>query len=296
MSSMYPNIAISNDVYPEHLGIEFCEIYKDVYEQRKSYPKGSTENAMLKLALNGVYGDSNNEYSPFYDPMYTMKITINGQLSLCLLAEYLMEIPEMKIVQVNTDGITIAYPHEYEDLYMQICKKWQDRVKLELEYADYSKMIIRDVNNYLAIYTNGKIKRKGAYQYEGLGWHQNQSALVIPMAAEAKMLHGTDIMEFLMQHKNKYDFLLRTKVPRSSKLVLRYEDRDVEQQNICRYYPCLSGGKLIKIMPPLPDKDELREMSIDSDWNVKICNKIEDFTWDVDYAYYLSEASKLVIE
>jgi hypothetical protein len=67
VSSMYPNIAISNRVYPEHLTSKFCDIYQDVYEQRKSYPKTSAENAMLKLALNGVYGDSNNKYSPFYD-------------------------------------------------------------------------------------------------------------------------------------------------------------------------------------------------------------------------------------
>ena len=31
------------------------------------------------------------------------------------------------------------------------------------------------------------------------------------------------------------------------------------------------------------------------DWNVKVCNNIVDFDWDVDYDYYISEASKLVI-
>ena len=56
--------------------------HEDVYNQRKSFAKGTAENAMLKLALNSVYGDSNNKYSVFYDPKYTMNITINGQLSL----------------------------------------------------------------------------------------------------------------------------------------------------------------------------------------------------------------------
>jgi len=89
VSSMYPNIAIQNRFYPEHLGVTFCNIYKDLYEQRKSHAKGTTENAMLKLALNGVYGDSNNKFSVFYDPKFTMSITLNGQLLLCLLAETL---------------------------------------------------------------------------------------------------------------------------------------------------------------------------------------------------------------
>ena len=81
VSSMYPNIAISNKIYPEHLSEMFCVIYQDMYEQRKSYAKGTAENAMLKLALNGTYGKSNDKYSVFYDPKFTMSITINGQLS-----------------------------------------------------------------------------------------------------------------------------------------------------------------------------------------------------------------------
>lgn len=297
VSSMYPNIAIANSVYPEHLSKKFCEIYKDVYEQRKSYGKKTAENAMLKLALNGVYGDSNNQYSPFFDPMYTMKITINGQLSLCLLAEKLLEIDGLKLIQVNTDGVTVALKRDTRAQYDKICDDWQNQVGLQLEYAEYDKMFIRDVNNYIAVYTDGKTKNKGAYEYKDLGWHKNHSSLVIPMAAEAHMLHGTDIREFIMNHTEKFDFMLRTKVPRNSRLVLVMEDgTEVQQQNICRYYPCKSGGKLVKIMPPLEGKDEERRLSIDAEWNVAPCNDIDDFKGDIDYDYYVAEAEKLVIK
>lgn len=297
VSSMYPNIAIANRVFPEHLTDRFCDIYKDVYEQRKSYPKTSAENAMLKLALNGVYGDSNNQYSPFYDPQYTMSITINGQLSLCLLAEKLLTIEGLSLVQVNTDGVTVLCPRNMMDKYNAICEAWQQQVGLQLEYASYSKMIIRDVNNYLAFYTDGKVKRKGSYQYEGLGWHQNQGGLVIPMAAEAKMIYGTDIKDFVQNHKDMYNFMLRTKVPRNSKLMLVMEDgTEIQQQNICRYYACKDGGKLVKIMPALVEGGEDRRLSIDSSWNVKTCNNIKDFGNDIDYDYYIAEAEKLVVQ
>lgn len=299
VSSMYPNIAISNRVYPEHLGDSFCDIYQDVYEQRKSYAKGTAENAMLKLALNSVYGDSNNQYSVFYDPMYTMKITINGQLSLLLLAEKLLEIQGLKLVQLNTDGLTVALLRETEEEYLKVCSDWEKQVGLQLEYVDYSKMYIRDVNNYIAVYTNGKVKRKGAYQYEDLGWHQNQSALVIPMAAEAAMLHGKDIKEFITEYFNEdtmFDFLLRTKVDRSSRLVLNFEDgSDVEQQRICRYYPSMSGGKLVKIMKPLEEGGEYRRLGIDTAWTVKTCNNMQDFEGDINFDYYVTEAEKLLI-
>lgn len=299
-SSMYPNIAISNRVYPEHLTEKFCDIYEDVYNQRKSFAKGTAENAMLKLALNSVYGDSNNKYSVFYDPKYTMNITINGQLSLCLLAEKLLTIEGLKIIQVNTDGVTVAVPIGRETEYYNICDEWQKQVGLQLEYAEYSKMYIRDVNSYIAVYTNGKIKRKGAYQYEDLGWHQNHSALVIPKAAEAAMLHGKDITEFVLEHSknpdNKWDFMLRTKVPRSSKLVLVKDDEETVLQNICRYYPCKDGGKLVKIMPPLEEGGELRRMGIDTSWNVIPCNNIDNFDIDkIDIDYYVEEATKLLI-
>jgi hypothetical protein len=301
VSSMYPNIAISNRIYPEHLGEKFCDIYQDMYEQRKSYAKNTAENAMLKLALNGTYGKSNDKYSVFYDPKFTMSITINGQLSLLMLADRLLQIEGLKLVQLNTDGLTVAMLRSTEEQYKEICAQWQSDVKLELEFVDYSKMIIRDVNNYIAVYTNGKTKRKGAYQYEGLGWHQNQSALVIPMAAEASMTTGVDVREFIKQHfeaGNIFDFMLRTKVPRSSKLVLEFEDgRVLAQQRICRYYPCVSGGKLIKLMPALPDSEDRsdRRLGIDTAWNVKTCNNMQDFEGDIDFEYYVQEAEKLVI-
>lgn len=296
VASMYPNIAIANNVYPLHLTKKFCEIYKDVYEQRKSFPKGSAENGVMKLALNGVYGDSNNQFSPFYDPAYTMKITINGQLSLCLLAEKLLEIEGLKIAQVNTDGITVAMRRDTEEEYKAVCEAWQKQVGLELEYADYSAMWIRDVNNYIAQYTNGKLKNKGAYEYKDLAWHKNASCLVVPMAAEANMVYGKDIKEFIMEHQEKFDFMLRTKVPRSSRLVLVHEDgSEVEQQNICRYYPSKNGGKLVKIMPPLEEGGEERRLGIDTDWNVKTCNNMLDFAGDIDYDYYIAEVEKLLI-
>jgi len=72
VKSYYPNMAIANQIYPEHLGKTFCKVYADLYEQRTQQPKGSAANAALKLALNGVYGDSNNEFSPLLDPAWSV--------------------------------------------------------------------------------------------------------------------------------------------------------------------------------------------------------------------------------
>lgn len=296
VSSYYPNLAIKNRIYPEHLGEKFCDVYEDVYNQRKKYPKGTPENAVMKLALNGTYGASNDKFSPFYDPQFTMAVTINGQLSLCMLAEKLIELGNLDIIQINTDGLTFKTLRENFDKSQEVCRNWESVTKLELEGADYSRMFIANVNHYIAQYTNGKLKRKGAYEYEDLDWHQNHSALVIKMAAEYCLVNGGDIEYFIRNHKDKYDFMLRTKVPRSSSLVLEKDDDEILLQNICRYYISKGGGKLIKVMPPLEGKEEKgeRRISIDKDWLVKVCNDINDYDGDIDYDYYISEANKLV--
>lgn len=152
VTSYYPSLAISNGIYPKHLGPEFCAIYKRLKDQRLLYKKGTPENAALKLALNGVYGDSNNKYSPFYDPQYTMAITINGQLQLCMLAESLMRIGRLEMIQANTDGITVRIDRDREWELEGACVEWQRVTGLELEACRYSKFFARDVNNYLAVY------------------------------------------------------------------------------------------------------------------------------------------------
>src|SRR6185437_14523002 len=94
----------------------------------------------------------------------------------------------------------------------------------------------------------------------------------------------------------KFDFMLRTKVPRSSLLVIiDAEGNETLQQNICRYYPCKTSGKLVKIMPPTEEGGEERRFGIDIDWNLKTCNNIEDFVGDIDYDYFVQEAEKLIL-
>lgn len=255
VSSYYPWLAIANRLFPEHLGAIFCDIYLALSKERKLHKKGSVLNAILKLALNGVYGESGNKYGSFFDLKYLLSITINGQLLLCMLAEQLLFIRTLEIIQVNTDGITVYVDPSELPKVREIMKWWMSFTKLELEEAFYSKMCIRDVNNYFALKTDGKIaKRKGAYSWErgqniGVGqlaWHMDHSALIVPMAAEEHILRGTDIATFIHNHKDIFDFCIRAKVPRSTVLMLH--DGEV-LQNTIRYYVSTDGQGLKKIMP-----------------------------------------------
>jgi len=298
VASYYPNMAISNRISPAHLGSVFCDVYANLYKMRKEQPKGSAANAALKLALNGVYGDSNNEFSPLYDPQYTMSITIGGQLSLCMLIEKLIDECNAEILMVNTDGFEFFVDVDKEHKVKSIVEEWEKITGLQMEGDDYSLMFINNVNNYISVTPAGKVKLKGLYEFadfDRLGWNKNHSAMVIAKAVKAQLVDGIDYEEFIRLHDDKFDFMLRTKVPRSSRLVLVNENgEEVQQQNICRYYPCKQGGKLVKIMPALEEHGEERRIGIDTDWNVKTCNNILDFANDIDYNYYIQEAKKLI--
>jgi hypothetical protein len=296
VTSYYPNLAITNGFHPAHLGKDFVSIYKFLFEQRKSYPKKSAESAMLKLALNGVYGDSNNQFSVFYDPLFTMSITLNGQLLLCLLAEGLMHIEGLRLIQVNTDGLTVRVPRTHKVLVDLARMAWQERTGLNLEEAVYKAMMVRDVNNYIGVFENGSTKRKGAYEYN-MGWHQNAGGLVIAKVAEKVLVEGAPIRQTVEQWPDIMDFMLRTKVPRSSHLGIERDGVTSQLQNTTRYYIAKGGGRLFKWMPPLAKKPgEWRKIGVESGWGVQPCNDIKDAgKLPVDFDYYVQEVEKLCL-
>jgi len=298
VASFYPNLSIKNNISPAHLGSTFCKVYSHLYDMRKSTPKGSAMNAALKLSLNSSYGDSGNEYSPLYDPQYTMSITCSGQMLLTMLIESIIEATDSKILMANTDGFELITNRKDIDLVNSLVKEWEELTSLTMEGDTYESMFINNVNNYISKTHSGKVKLKGAYEYNDFtkhGWHKNHSSMVIAKAVEAYFINDVDSEEFIRLHRDKYDFLLRTKVPRSSSLVLVVDGVDVEQQNICRYYPSKDGGKLVKLMPPLEGDTDVRRLGIDTDYDVKICNDIKNFNWkDVNYSYYINEAQKLI--
>lgn len=54
------------------------------------------------------------------------------------------------------------YRKEDRDMIIAICEEWCKRTRFELEYDEYTKVIQRDVNNYIIVDKDGGVKRKGA--------------------------------------------------------------------------------------------------------------------------------------
>jgi hypothetical protein len=150
--SFYPRISIANKVFPAHLGIGWCDAMAYMFNERMVLGKQTAMGKAYKLGLNGSYGKSNDKYSPFYDPQYTMAITVNGQFIISMLCELLMtHIPDFKLIFVNTDGICCRIPRYYEKYLHELCE-WSDKqTGLTLEFQNYKMLAVKDVNNYIGV-------------------------------------------------------------------------------------------------------------------------------------------------
>lgn len=256
----------------------------------------------LKLSANTVYGKSNSEYSFLYDPLYTLKTTLAGQLSLCMLAEQLVDrIPDIIVLQINTDGITCKFNKQYNDLYDTICKEWEVTTKLNLEHVYYSKMIIRDVNNYISVYTDGKLKLKGAFEIDKMvgsepAYHKDNSFKIVPIALSKYFVDDIPVEMTITAHKNMYDFCGRYKASRGWGSEIHYikdSKHIIEKlQPTNRYYISNKGVKYFKV------HDDGRKEEIEVNHYVTIFNnyieleKMSDY--DINYNYYIQECYKII--
>jgi len=292
--SYYPNLAIKNKWAPAHLPkAEFCEIYEWFFEERKKLPKSDPKNYVFKIILNSTFGLSIDENSFLYDPQFGMQITINGQLSLMMLYEMISEgIPGSVPLMQNTDGVEFMVPAEYKDKYLQICKEWEDITKLSLEHDEYKKMVIGDVNNYIAINTAGKAKRKGRFEYDNLPLHKNKSHLIIPKALYAYFIEDKLPEQFLQENKNIFDYCAGVKIKGDwefQQVCVRNGEigRQVLQKTL-RYYISKKGCKIYKV-----NKTDAREIQLESGkWMQELFNLYEEKPWadyEIDESYYLDK-------
>ena len=303
VTSFYPNLAIRNGFHPQHLPKkDFCELYEWFFEERKKIPKSDPKNYVYKIILNSTYGLTGDENSFLYDPKMTMQITVNGQLLLTMLYEMLtIAIPEAIPLMQNTDGLEMIIPNNKIETYMQVCKEWEALTQLQLEHDEYSKMIIRDVNNYIAVHKNGKVKCKGAFEWEDLHkkkvavFHKNKSFLIIPKAIYAYFVNGIKPEDFIEVNNNIFDYCAGVK----SKGGWYYEARSVENgevvckklQKIVRYYISNSGSKLVKCNP------DGREIQVEAGiWMQNVVNNLDATipfnSYDINKKYYLDSIYK----
>lgn len=270
----------------------------------KHKPKGQQDFPIIegyKLMLNGAYGKSNEETSFLYDPLYTFKTTIAGQIFICMWSERMIEAcPEIKFLQTNTDGQTVLIPRDKVEALRQVNQQLTKETSLVIEEVEYSKMIIRDVNNYLSVYSdstkeNPHIKMKGDFEVDK-EYHKDPSMRIVPLAVKEYFVNNIPIEETIRNHTDIFDFCLRLKLNSKTKGIFKhfndkFEIVDSPLQRTTRYYISsgLKSGSLIKDFG-----DKISGINIG--FQAVLFNKFEKKNikdYNINYSFYIQEANKL---
>ena len=168
VTSYYPSLMLVYDFLTRNSS--HPEKYREIYDTRVALKKAGKkkEQAPYKIVLNGTYGISKDPTSQAYDPRQANNICINGQLLLIDLIEKLEEVKGFELIQSNTDGLIIKIP-DTDEAFAQtddICYEWEQRTGMGLGFDIITEIWQKDVNNYVFVFENGKIERKGSYVQE----------------------------------------------------------------------------------------------------------------------------------
>ena len=170
VASYYPNIIMKCGLIPKlgaGKGERFLDEYQHIYKERmKAKRAGDKKKAnTLKIVLNGVFGKLGSLYCSFYSPDLMLATTLTGQLNLMILIYELTKIKGVEVYSANTDGILVKHGPANRDKVLKVFSSNARKTGFEYEETPYRKYAAKDVNNYIAITTDGKPKRKGEYGF-----------------------------------------------------------------------------------------------------------------------------------
>ncbi len=281
-ASFYPSIILECGFIPLSLGQRFVDEYRQIYQRRLAAKKSGDKvtNETLKISLNGTFGKLASKYSVLYSPDLMLAVTLTGQFTLLMLIEWL-EHAGAATLSANTDGIAIRYKKEQQAEIEAIVSRFSALSKFEFEYTPYRALAMKDVNNYIAVKPDRKVKVKGIYA--PLSLKKNPTAQVASDAVCKWLSNGVEFNETIRNAPFK-DFISARNVTGGGqqngvflgKVVRWYQSRNAELD--IRY---ISNNNKV------PKSDGARACMV-------LHSKTEH-PEDLDYSWYEKEAIKIAI-
>ena len=311
VASLYPSMLIEYEFYPKHLGKEFLEVYKQIKDERieAKHNGDKVKNETLKLALNGLSGNLQNEHNFCYSPFAVMQIRINGQLLLLMLAEKLTQIG-CRIVQANTDGLFVLLKKDAYSKVNSICREWEQLTKLTLEEDRFKAMYQYAINDYFAITEDNRVKEKGMF-ITTVKLGKGLTPKIIPKAVISFFKDGISVEDTIKNCTDIRDFLMSEKTGKQ----WHVEYMNEEQQRTNRFYASTNGGYLWKWKDTGHKEGEIitytepyvgehkykasarQYQNMLTASGVTLLNKFDDKPIEerkINYRYYIIEAYKII--
>lgn len=296
VESLYPSIKIQYNLISR--SAKDKEIYAKTKLERIKFKKLKMKDDDManKLVINIAFGATLLSSNPLYDERNGRSICVNGQLLMTdLLFHYLEKVKTLKFINYNTDGIMLSVDrYELNKLY-QINEEWEKRTRLKLEETKIKKVIQKDVNNYIIIEENGKLKTKGSYLKMGVNkagsWSINNDIIIVKEALLKYFTEGKPYADTINECNDPFKFQMIAKAGSTYKKVAQeINGKLVEVQKVNRVFASKdkSKGTLYKFHINKLNNDGYRGDKIASiPENCEIDNKMQISIDKVDKMWYI---------
>lgn len=313
VGSQHPTTIVKRRLFPDHLGEEWLVNYHGQIVRRQGYKKkGETDlrakglSNLFKLALNGGgFGKTIDRKNWQYGPEVGFKCTIGNQFEILMLAER-MELAGIKVLSANTDGILCLFSKDLNDKYNEICTWWQETVGNtvdgKLEFTEFTRLIQENVNSYIAIKKDGKLKIKGRFAVDG-ELNKNNTKDIGRIERKALVEYftkGTPVEETITKSRNIFDFCIGLKSSKEYHYETLHPGKDgdtEEYKRIIRFYISNKGEKLLKIKNEDSEATGAQLTKIVNGYLVTIMNSFVEKPWedyDINYDYYIENCQDII--
>jgi hypothetical protein len=163
-------------------------------------------------------------------------------------------------------------------------------------------MFIRDVNNYGAIYLDGKVKLKGAFEID-VEPHKNRSERIVQIAVKRYLVNNVPIEDTIKNHlsvgnygdienQGIYDFCVGKKIQSNQNYTIENEEGELLsniKDKVIRFYVSSDGDYLKKNY-----SDGRKEITVGGNKMTMFMDYYDSKDYKVDYDYYIKQANKII--
>lgn len=293
VASYYPAIIINCNLVPQALGKDFLTVYKGLVERRLAAKKfgdiAVSEN--LKVAINGAFGKTGSPHSILYSPDVFIQILLGGQLYLLMLIE-LVEATGVSVMSANTDGFVMRCPKHLRPRVDAVVAAWERSTGFVTEAASYRGLWARDVNAYIAVTTDGKVKSKNIFYdpWRGKGareqywrFQKNPTCQICAEAVERFVVDGAEVAQTIYECNDVRKFLAIKSVTGGA-----HKNADYLGRIVRWYYAVGETGHINYISNGRIVADTLGARPL-----MDLPAKLPD---DIDYAWYVRRAEAMLVD
>ncbi|CAD7757446.1 B-family DNA polymerase, catalytic domain [Enterococcus phage Aramis] len=259
VGSLYPNTMVLFDYLSRNIPEEKRHIYQMLLDERMEAKYSNKEFTEIKgvqiptkllingykLPLNTKYGAMGAEFNKLYDPRMRLLVCITGQMAMWDLLEKIEN--HATIIQSNTDAhYYIPFSEEDEKAIDEIANDWMKRTGYTLDDDPFKAIFQKDVNNYLAVTSDGKVKFKGAI---GLTNGLKVSKAIVSNAFINYVVSGKDYREFIYEcdELRQFQMITKTGYTFDDTVVRDSKGNELKAQKVNRTFAVKDPNKAVEI-------------------------------------------------